>query len=143
MTYLEKLTDLVCQEKDIEKQIKELKFGTEIKVDGIKWKVLSVSENWKIKFIDGKWYIAWDDDNKTDEYNPKIEIIWNPLELHHLIWFCENKKIKFSLQTQFLWNLKQTMLFFNRNWCCKYDNKKPLHQQSEEVLKNIFEALAS
>lgn len=132
MNYLEKLTDLVCQEKNIEKDLKELRFWCKLRYGSYIVDFL-YHFNWE-DFIHWKyWFEDW-----VLAMNRKIdEIIWNPLEFHHLMMYCENKKIKFDIK-QFCW---ESEIFINTDRIVKLDVKKPLHQQSEEVLKNIFEAL--
>lgn len=132
MTYLQKLTDLVCQEKDIEKDLKELKF----------WCKLKSKINWNELFLIKNNYIEYD----TTEWiynNTNVEIIWNPLELHHLMWYCELKWIYFKIENYTNSREEKLSLISIRYHQISYNNTKPLSQQNEEVLKNIFEALAS
>lgn len=155
MTYLEKLTDLVCQEKDIEKDLKELRFWCKIK----SWKNIHIITNiewwWKTNapFLDTRYvrctpYLNFQFDIKQKEKIKLlsddwkwVEIIWNPLELHHLMLYCSKKWWPFTIGSQWrmMWNKQKDWSYYE----IQLDNKKPLHQQSEEVLKNIFEALAS
>ena len=83
------------------------------------------------------WWIL---DDKRCRYGFKK--IWNTIELHHLMWYCSIKKINFSIENyeRFNWEIID-FISFNWTTTISIDNTKPLHQQSEEVLKNIFEAL--
>lgn len=162
MTYLQKLTDLVCQEKDIEKDLKEIKFWTELKdksredwsnlfyvATNVAWGWLLISSD---EADDHCWYevICWYKCRQIDEF----ENLWNQLEERHLRMYLKIKWTKYLekqcpadeifIINNFISNWIDDFLNYNFNYINSLlDDTKPLSQQSEEVLKNIFEALSS
>lgn len=134
MTYKQKLTDLLCTLDAIEKQIKELKFGCKI------------IYNWEIIVLDNLNYI--DSYNyKKLIYNPlcwkicdlcEAEIIWNPIEYHHLMMYCKEKNFWFIISKSEV-NIRNKKGFLSFE--IEFDNTKPLSEQSEEVYEQILIAL--
>ena len=142
MTNLQKLTDLLCEVKEIKEDIMELRFGTEIKY----WDTENVKHFyiWKSDFW---WELLWlktsvewytDCTAELEEWE-EFEIIWNPIEYHHLMMYCEED-----------YNLKITPLYISiakykdyTERFIDFNNTLPLHKQSEEVLWALVEYLSN
>ena len=63
------------------------------------------------------------------------KIIWNNLEYHHLMMYCEEKWI--YLYINYDWNIELS----DMRIIAKLDNTKPLYLQDEKQLKYIYEYL--
>lgn len=156
MTEYQKLVQTLCEVKETKEDIMELKFWTDILfwtgfreaklIDIIQtnaWDTLMfLDENSKIKYLAESW--------------KNYKIIWNPLELRHLMWYLwinednvdkiiDEKLISYSSCFDESWRL--TILSYNVDTskvdiiAVKLDNTKPLHQQEENVFKQINEFL--
>lgn len=131
MTYLEKLTDLVCQEKNIEKDLNQKEYYVSITSknnDRLNNQIFAY-DFWMCNSEQEAIWLSIEKIRKQKEnkYNQiLIELCYikdKEIEYHHVSWYGDIKKI--DINVDFI------------------DSTKPLSQQSEEVLKNIFEALAS
>jgi hypothetical protein len=70
--------------------------------------------------------------------------IWNPIEYHHLMMYCEEKDLPFCISWDYLFtfpDFKEFTLKSKLEIIAKIDYTKPLHQQSEETLWKIFNFL--
>lgn len=90
MTYKEKLIELLKTDDEVKNVMEKLEFWTQIKFDYERWRVLSVSDSWKITFLDLWNYICYSDDNEPYDHKPVIEIIWLPLQDRFIRMYCEN-----------------------------------------------------
>ena len=133
-TNLEKLTALLCEYKEVEKDIMELKFWTKILLKDYIWeKTINQLVDWFCR----EFYVC----TIKDKFNQNdIEkIIWNQIEERHLRMYCESKWYAFAIWSN--WKL-----IWNRNEEGSYteiqlENSKPLSEQSEETLWQIFNFL--
>lgn len=133
-TNLKKLTALLCEVDEVKKDIMELRFWCKVYYNW-EYRIIYDYKNiaWKIFINIGRWL----SEEYKDNYWIK-EIIWNPIEYHHLMMYCESKWIKLSINN---YNTTQSGIFFNWNGCCVLDNSKPLNQQSAETLWKIYNFL--
>ena len=114
MTNLEKLTKLLCENKEVEKDIMELRFWCYLKhPDGVIYRI-----TWKRKLF-------------TSD-----EIIWNPIQDHHLRMYCLSLKLGFNLFEDW-----KVWLYSPEGKYSLYFEPKPLHEQCEEVLGKIYDFL--
>lgn len=130
--YLQKLTELLCSEEDIRKDIMELRFWCKLREWNIIWlyterrtHIDSDSVDYEIK-RKGRGYM----------YLNNPEILWNDLHLHHLLWYCELTGVNIVIRGNWIiWDCDE--------WkdVCKIDITKPLHQQSEKTLEAIYNFL--
>lgn len=145
MTYKQQLTEELCTVPEIEKQIKELKFGCKLKINKYNL-IYDCIDTYDIvvcdivfdgeKVFSINWNILSEQVEKKFQWKKSIkEIIWNPIEYHHLMMYCESKNI--SMRIESLW-----IIYINANRkICDFDNTKPLSEQSEEVYEQILIAL--
>jgi hypothetical protein len=135
ITSLENLTSLLCEVEEVNKDIMELRFWTKIRY----WSYI----------VDFLYHFEWEDvicwkywlEDWIIAMNRKIdEIIWNPIEYHHLMMYCDKSQ---KLQFNIFWNYISIRNLFTRNdsWLIYLNNNLPLHQQSEETLWKIYNFL--
>ena len=135
MTYKEKLINLLKTVPSVKEDLEELKFWTYIRKQN--WNTARISQTYL-----EDWYVV---DNLSycitlKDYN----IIWNPLDYHHLMQYCENKKIEIHIISRTLW-----LFMLDKYWIAdefnavilELDNTKSFNQQTEEVYENIVNFL--
>ena len=147
-TNLQKLTDILCTVPEIEKDIKELRFGYKVwiyryKTDSyIYWYIVNKNEIsslewWTYMLEDYPFYEntnpEWDNFIDWDKwYTDKI---WNPIQERNLRMYCNEKEIFFMIEED--WMLR----FHDSFDVIKLDNTKDLQDQTEETLWKIVEFL--
>lgn len=150
MTYKQQLTDLLCTEKSVDEQIKELKMGCKVILyENDWWDYWWKTHEMEDIIISQDWYTLWENDindyNHIDDngwylWHSYYKIIWNPIEYHHLMMYCEEKDINMTLFHD--WDM---IRYFSKSIedieVTKLDNTKPLSEQSEEVYEKILIAL--
>ena len=124
-TTLQKLTEKLCEIREIKEDITGLRFWCVIWDHRYLW----MSEEWyyylaPIKIsrnvINEAWYIE------------EEEMIWNPIQLHHLIWYCDSKDINLVItQKWYIWEPRE-------RYSALLDITKDLSNQSEETLEKIL-----
>lgn len=149
MSYLQKLTDLICQEKDIEKDLSEKEYYVSIvsKNNNRINNQVFIYEFWRCNSKQEAIWLSIDETRKQKENkdNQILIEVWffknKKIQLHHLMWYYSKKWWPFAISSEWkmMWNKQKDWSYYE----IQLDNTKPLHQQSEEVLKNIFEALSS
>lgn len=142
MTILKKLTEKLCEVESIREDIMELRFGCKVRC--------FVIDFWysKDEFIKTYWTFDerqikpayckntnnnWVTDFEDGVYYDNRETIWNPIQLHHLLWYCGSNSKRIVVRWD--WVISDV-----DNWIdiCKYDVTKDLSNQSEEVLEKIY-----
>lgn len=134
MTYKQQLTELFCTVPEIDKQIKELKIGTKVILKDYFWEKILLWSSLINIMVDEPFNI------KIDKYNWLEEIIWNPIEYHHLMMYCRNNNILYSFNNKQWFDIIELK---NENDLIDIplDNTKLFNEQSEEVYENIFNFL--
>ena len=103
-------------------------------------------ENWYEKYKEVEveaWYYKWIEDEDWNyclelQDDDIKEIIWNPIEYHHLMMYCNYNNSTNNMFIECNWNV-----WF---WACiitKFNTTLPLHKQSEEVLWALLEYLSN
>ena len=147
MTYKEKLIELLKEVLEIKSDLEELKFWCKCKYkhspDWWRSKWVYIWENSRFSTDLFRYNSNWNvvDISDKKEWWKWFEVIWNPLEEHHLRMYCEKKWIEIFIDFEWkVYSFKKellepyTLLF-------KLDNTKSFDNQSEEVYEKIFNYL--
>ena len=136
MKAIEKLTEILCTEESVRKDIMEFRFGckwinfyTSPKIET----VISDIRGWNFySLID--WF-----ETHFPHKSQIVEILWNDLEERHLRMYCEKKGLLcfFWINKLELWKPWKES---NSLWI-KINNNLPFHKQSEETLLSIVDDL--
>ena len=137
---LKKLTDLLCSEEDIRKDIMELRFGSRLTyyrngrdyTNTYLWKFRNRIQVRKTSWLD-EWQIV-------SVSKKEVVSATNDLHLHHLLWYCELKE---HLCVQSEWELLNYTTWPTVDTICKYNITKELYQQSEKTLEAIYNFLTT
>ena len=140
MKPLEELTAMLCECESVREDVMEPIFGCKVWKDTILWFNELEDDEWYFKE-----YILVDDlFNILYWYEWEMIITWNPIQDHHLRMYCEENKINISINEVWEllegWNIWNIHLEYQR-LDIFLDNKKPLHQQSNETLTKIINFL--
>lgn len=143
-TNLEKLTELLCTVPEIEKDVKELRFGCKIEFDS--WKdfsyILRITNQQEITYyknvnwfhtIEEQTYTVWMEDIIENRWQYKV--IWNTIGYHHLMRYTELNFYWMTISTE------NNLIIYTENqghYICEIDNTKDLSEQSEETLGDIY-----
>ena len=142
-TNKQKLTELLCTVPEIKEDIMELRLWTQINIpfweQSHQYTILDYpfdeSERWEQTFYcrsNAIW--AWS--CKRLDITEINEIIWNPLDYHHLMMYCVKKDILFEISD---W-LSNYHLWLNGHQI-PYNYKIPFSEQSEEFYWEILDYL--
>lgn len=135
MKPIDQLRNIFCNDAEIKKDLKEVKFWTKIRY----WSYI-VNFLYSFEWEDVICWKYWLDD-WIIAMNRKIdEVIWNDIHERHLRMYCENKNIIMSINN---YNSNQSGIFFDWNGCCILDNTKDLQNQSDETIQKIIDYLNS
>lgn len=130
MTPLERLTAILCECESVKKDVMELRFGCRVlnSYSGDIWEYIGKDKAYHKEY--GIWIIK---ENSISDN----EILWNPIQDHHLRMYCEDNKIYFDIDCY--WDVNWAV--YKEELSIGLDNKKPLYQQSNETLEKIVEFL--
>ena len=144
MNNLQKLTDLLCEVKEIKEDISQKAY------------VVSITSNednrynnqmfsyifWKCNSKDEAiWKAIWETRKQKENANNKILIelafeYEKDIEYHHLMMYCTKNIIPINISAYWEVSIIQ-------NFICKFNNTLPLHKQSEEVLWALVEYISN
>ena len=145
MNNLQKLTELLCSEEDIRKDIMTLKFWT--KVEFVHWLPVSSLVIWVNTDDSASVRMTMNWIVKSQEIPIRyIEIIWNDLEERHLRMYCSSKWWNCDVQSNNLVYIWKSELWEDdksiEEWELLYYNSSlSLNQQSEKTLEAIYNFL--
>lgn len=89
----DQLREILCEVPEVDKDVKELRFGCKIKD-------LFLKSDDRVKFVNNEWWV-WTINlchiqyfNDEEKFEDRFEIIWNKLQEKHLFMYCESKWIR-------------------------------------------------
>lgn len=138
--YINLINFLKENDESVRKDLETLKFGTIVKYKTpLKW------TNPR-DYFRYKWEWDWDNEISLPPIrmynNQAFEIIWNNLDYHHLMIYCDSNKIRLVIQANgviktIIWN----WWFENESYdiITNIDNTKPFHKQEQKVYKRLLD----
>ena len=125
-TPLERLTAILCECESVKKDVMELRFGCIIKTAFWTYKKLVTKDKFfeKVAYIETLVCLNWQE-----------EIIWNPIQDHHLRMYCEIMWIDITFSVH-AWST--LLMNTSKKWFDTVLEHKHLHQQNDEILEKII-----
>ena len=133
--YINLINFLKENDEKIKKDLETLQFGTEISRCWSKYKMLNpwefFDENNRTFYLIDDICFRWD----------KLNIIWNNLDYHHIMMYCENRKLNLIIAMN--WNItsykkESSNITIYQTWI-KFDYTKPFHKQEPIVYKALLD----
>lgn len=143
MTNLQKLTELLCEVKEIKEDIMEVKYF---------WSFLLETKDWLCNrvFINYKWYknedefiwmCIWELDKQFQNYTLIYKQIWfenKSIEERHIRMYSYNKNLWITIYDDWF-----VYKWWDEKYITRLDNTKDFDKQSEEVLWALVEYLSN
>lgn len=135
--YLQKLTELLCREEDIRKDIMELRFGSRLTyhrngrdyTNTYLWKFRNRIQVRKTSWLD-EWQIV-------SVSKKEVVSAINDLHLHHLLWFVKLRDERIDWWSTLIIESDWEIIYEWETVVTSYDVTKHLYQQSEKILEDI------